>query len=348
MKILYGIQGTGNGHLTRAMELLPALEKRGKVDVLVSGMHSELALPVEPKYKLHGLGFVFGKKGGVDLVETYRKSKLKKFYREVKDFDLSSYDLILSDFEPITAWAAMRQERIAIGISNQAALLHPSVPKASSEDWVGRFIIRNYAPTPCYVGLSYHAYADHIYTPIIRSSLRTAELSNDGHYVVYLPSYADEKILKVLKHLPGHDFHVFSKHTTTAYRHEHIHVQPLNKERFEASVTSCAGVITAAGFGSTTEALYMGKKLLVVPQKNQFEQACNADALRGLGVTVMRSFKAKRLEQLSAWLNDAAAVQVAYPDQVEEMLDDAWMQLHTADDPYSNYLEREQYLLKSA
>lgn len=348
MKILYGIQGTGNGHLTRAMEILPALEKRGHVDVLVSGMQSELSLPVEPKFKMHGLGFVFGKKGGIDLIETYRKSNLKKFYREVKEFDLSGYDVILSDFEPITAWAAMQQDRIAIGISNQAALLHPSVPKASSEDWVGRFIIRNYAPTPCYVGLSYSAYAEHIYTPIIRTSLRSAEISNQGHYVVYLPSYSDKKIIKVLKQLPEYDFHVFSKHASSAYQQGHIHIQPLSKERFEATVTSCAGIITAAGFGSTTEALYMGKKLLVVPQKNQFEQACNAHALGELGVTVIRSFKQKHLEQIVAWLTDAAAVQVDYPDQVEALLDDAWVQLHTTDDPYSNYLEREQYLLKSA
>ncbi|MGL5401221.1 MAG: glycosyltransferase family protein, partial [Plesiomonas shigelloides] len=38
MKLLYGIQGTGNGHLSRARELVPALRAQGiRVDVLCSG-----------------------------------------------------------------------------------------------------------------------------------------------------------------------------------------------------------------------------------------------------------------------------------------------------------------------
>lgn len=348
MKILYGIQGTGNGHLTRAMEILPALAERGEVDVLVSGMHSELRLPVQPKFNLHGLGFVFGKSGGIDLIETYRKSRLKQFYREVRDLDVKAYDLILSDFEPVTAWAAMRQQRKAIGISNQASLLHSYVPHAKSEDLVGKFIIRNYAPTALYVGLSYRSYADHIYTPIIRQALRQAACSRQGHYVVYLPSYSDEKILKVLRELSGHHFHVFSKHAQISAKEAHIEIHPLNKERFEDLVSSCDGIITAAGFGTTTEALFMGKKLLVIPQKQQYEQACNAAALKGLGITVLKSFRKKRLAEIALWLNDVQAVSMNYPDRVGEMLDDALDQLDSVDDPYADYLEREQYLLKSA
>ena len=34
MKILYAIQGTGNGHLSRAKEIIPALMNRAQVDIL--------------------------------------------------------------------------------------------------------------------------------------------------------------------------------------------------------------------------------------------------------------------------------------------------------------------------
>ena len=37
MKILYAIQGTGNGHLSRARDIIPILQKKGDVDILVSG-----------------------------------------------------------------------------------------------------------------------------------------------------------------------------------------------------------------------------------------------------------------------------------------------------------------------
>ena len=40
MKILYGIQGTGNGHLSRAEEIVPILKKMAHVDVLISGNQS--------------------------------------------------------------------------------------------------------------------------------------------------------------------------------------------------------------------------------------------------------------------------------------------------------------------
>ena len=36
MKVLYAIQGTGNGHLSRAKDVIPALLKRVQVDILIS------------------------------------------------------------------------------------------------------------------------------------------------------------------------------------------------------------------------------------------------------------------------------------------------------------------------
>ena len=63
MKILYAIQGTGNGHLSRSMDIVPLLKQMGEVDVLVSGTQGDLSLPFQVKYVLHGFGFVFGKKG---------------------------------------------------------------------------------------------------------------------------------------------------------------------------------------------------------------------------------------------------------------------------------------------
>ena len=44
MKILYAIQGTGNGHISRANEIIPVLERRVTVDILMSGNESSLKL----------------------------------------------------------------------------------------------------------------------------------------------------------------------------------------------------------------------------------------------------------------------------------------------------------------
>ena len=45
MKILFAIQGTGNGHLSRAKEIIPYLIKYADVDLLVSGTQSQIELP---------------------------------------------------------------------------------------------------------------------------------------------------------------------------------------------------------------------------------------------------------------------------------------------------------------
>ena len=75
MKILYAIQGTGNGHLSRSMDIVPLLQQMAEVDVLVSGTQGDLALPFPVKYKFNGFGFIFGKSGGVDLWKSFYKSR---------------------------------------------------------------------------------------------------------------------------------------------------------------------------------------------------------------------------------------------------------------------------------
>ena len=55
MKILYAVQATGNGHISRAMELLPYLNEYGNTDIFLSGDNSNLAFDVPVKYRSKGL-----------------------------------------------------------------------------------------------------------------------------------------------------------------------------------------------------------------------------------------------------------------------------------------------------
>ena len=64
MKILYAIHRTGNGHISRARDIIPELQKKGVVDILISGPEADVELGYPVKYTLKGLSFVFGKKRG--------------------------------------------------------------------------------------------------------------------------------------------------------------------------------------------------------------------------------------------------------------------------------------------
>ena len=55
MKIFYAIQGTGNGHISRAEQLYPYLKKFGEVDFFLSGSNAQLETPLPIKYKSKGI-----------------------------------------------------------------------------------------------------------------------------------------------------------------------------------------------------------------------------------------------------------------------------------------------------
>jgi len=345
MRILYGIQGTGNGHLSRSREVIRALEKEAKVEVLISGGNPELDVGMKVHHRLQGLTFAFGTNGGIDLMRTLKKNRVKKFLKETAMFSLNKYDLIISDFEPVTARAAFQQNRSCIALSNQASLLFDEVPKAKKSDPVGQYIIKHYAPCSLNFGYSYRKYNDRVYTPVIRPELCSRVPFNRGHYTVYLPSYSIPKIKKVLGRLDAIRWEVFSREVDKPINLGKMTVFPLDAASFEESLLTCEGVVTAAGFGTTTEALYLGKKLLVIPQKNQYEQACNAKALRQMGVSVLKSLKSKHVELIEDWAERVQPVQMAYLDETEKLKNHLLSVHFNETDTYAEHLTRDQYLV---
>lgn len=320
MKILYAIQGTGNGHLSRAIEIIPHLQKKAKVDILISGIQADIQLPFEVKYRYYGLSFIFGKKGGVDLIQTYRKSRIKQLLKEIKELPVKQYDLVISDFEPVSCWAAKKAGIPCVGLSNQVAVLADGSPQPKKFDPIGKLVLRQYAPCDEEYGFHFQRYNPMIFTPIIRKKIREAVITNKKHYTVYLPSFDDDKIIRRLSQFKDYKFEVFSKHSKKGYNNKNIKIQPISEELFFNSLTSCAGVITGAGFGTTSEALYLGKKLLIIPMKMQFEQRCNAYALKKMGVSVIPSLKKKHLSTIENWLTEGSFIPVHYPDETEKII----------------------------
>lgn len=320
MKILYAIQGTGNGHLSRARDIVPLLQKHHDVDVLVSGTQADVELPFEVKYTYKGLSFVFGKSGGIDLLETYKRGNLKVLFMEIDCLPVQSYDLVLNDFEPVSAWACYQKNKLCISLSHQMAVLNKNAPQPRKSDIIGKAILKNYAPSQYQYGFHFKAYDDNIFTPVIRAQVRELKPEDKGHYTVYLPSYDDKRIIKILSQVKEVRWQVFSKHNKKAKKEKNIHIQPINNEDFVASMASSRGVLCGAGFETPAEALYLKKKLLVIPMKGQYEQQCNATALKDMGVPVIKSLKKKHLKTIIDWVDNDERVKVDYPDNTEQIL----------------------------
>jgi uncharacterized protein (TIGR00661 family) len=314
VKILYAIQGTGNGHIARAEEIAPLLNNFGKVDLFVSGSQADIKLPFPVKYKSTGLSFFFGKKGGIDFLKTFKNNSSKRVMREIKEFPVEKYDLVINDFEAITAWACHKRDVPCIALSHQFALLSPRSPRPKHFDPVGTWFLNNYAPVKDGVGFHFASYDENIFTPVIRERIRRMKPTDDGHYTVYLPAYDDKKLVKLLLRFPAIKWQLFSKHTNKPYHIGKLSVYPVNNEAFSISMASAHGVFCGAGFETPAEALYLKKKLLVVPMKNQYEQHFNAASLKQMGVPSIKKVNKKNLIKIGDWIESTTKVNVDYKE----------------------------------
>ncbi len=320
MKILYAIQGTGNGHLARATEIVPILKTMADTDVLVSGTQADLKVPFKIDYRFSGMSFIVGQKGGVDILKTIQKMSVIQFLRDIRNLRIEQYDLVISDFEPVSAWACWLQNKECIGLSHQNAVLHPSAPQPDFSDWFGKHILKHYAPSTYQYGFNFKAASPDIFPPVIRSSIRRAESTFKPHFTVYLPAYSDQQIQDVLLKVPDTSWEVFSKHSTHEYHVENIYFRPISLEGFTESFLNCTGLLCTAGFEGPAEAIFMGKKLCVIPMKKQYEQYCNAAYLKSMGIKVLDHFT-NSAPELQDWVQNSEALRIRFPELTHVILE---------------------------
>ena len=361
MKILYGIQGTGNGHISRARTFVPMLKKLAEVDVLLSGTSSEVSLGSPVRFRVHGLGYTFGKKGGIDFIDSARKLRLVRLVRDIASLPVHEYDFVISDFEPVSARAATRAGKMCIGLSHQAAFLSPRSPRPTRRSLIGEYLFRHYAPCSHYIGFHYQRYDRNIFTPVIGSEIRHIEKehcttsvdpqenllektpgaclelavkkngsgSGSGrqkapltrqHATVYLPSYDDKFLVPILEQISHVDWHIFSKTAEHPYRRGHVQVHPVDFTAYTESLATCSWLVCGAGFETPSEALHLGKPILTVPMAWQYEQQCNAAALKQMGVTVLSTVDERFMRVLCNWMERAETLKITYPDYTEAVI----------------------------
>ncbi len=321
MKILYAIQGTGNGHISRAREIVPLLQQYGELDLLVSGTQAEVSLAQPLKYQYHGFSFVFGTKGGVDKWATLKLMNLPQLWKDMHNLPLKQYDLIINDFEPVSAWACRLQKIPSVSLSHQCSFVSPNTPRP--EKWnYAEWLFKYYSPTTYHIGFHFERYADFIHTPVIRSEIRNMKTSNLGHYTVYLPAYDDKTLLKHLGRAKDVEWHIFSKRQKTPFREGNVQIFPVNNQAFNTSLASSAGLLTGGGFEGPAEALFLQKKVMMIPMTGQYEQRCNALSASRLGVPVVNEIDEHFDTHLSNWLNDDTRIQVDFPDETARIVHD--------------------------
>lgn len=268
IRIAYSCAGEGFGHAARLVALAPLLEERYEMHYFVpEGLKRflEEKLPSFTFYPLPHFSFV-KKEDRVQWIATSFKTvpQLIHFRAEVKKLQTNLRKLriqaVLSDYDPYLSWAAKGAGIPVMQIN------HPGIISRS-------FPINPFGWIPALVSLFLEGpWTERIHIsffqgdvgPLFRHSLFKYPIADGGYVLVNLkPAYRDP-VLGVLRSMSGIQYKVF----------------PTKDGNFEEALAGCSAVLSSAGHQIITEALILGKPILVIPQKGQYEQQLNAWMLK--------------------------------------------------------------------
>jgi uncharacterized protein (TIGR00661 family) len=321
MKIFYAVQATGNGHISRAIELLPYLQRYGTVDIFLSGNNAHLPVNAPVRYRSKGLSLYYNPTGGLDYWKMLRGFHPLHLRKEINDLPVENYDLVINDFEFITAAACARKKITSIQVGHQASFQSDLTPRPANRNLVGEWILKNYARATHYLGLHFEAYDDFILPPVIKQDILDAEPVDKGHITVYLPSCSGsylEKIFQSFRHL---SFHIFLKEVKQITIKGNLTMLPVDRQLFNKSLIECHGIITGGGFETPAEALCLGKKIITIPTRGQYEQQCNAVALEQMGVRSIRQIDPSFGLTLEQWMETSNMPRFNYSNSIPQLID---------------------------
>ena len=292
--ILYGVNGEGAGHSTRAKEVITHLIGRGHAvhivsfdrgltnlrkdfDVTeISGWHIEYVNNQVRYQRTIAKNLLTARKTAASV------ARLKDLIDEKK------IDLVVTDFEPLSCHAGRRKRLPVISIDNQHCLTHTDVtyPKqyrrdATAAKMVTRLMVQK---ANAYLVTSFFEAKvtkpnTFLFPPILRECVLKAKPRQGEHILVYVTSPAPElaKLLSCVRaSFVAYGFGREGQDGNILFKKPSL-------DEFFADLISAKAIIANAGFSLVTEALHLGKPYLAVPVEHQFEQIFNAYWLDKVG-----------------------------------------------------------------
>ena len=320
MHILYGIATTGNGHISRSKIIINALKKRGhSIDVILSGREEKNLFDIDElkPYQIKK-GFTFSNnKGRISYIKTVLKSNLLEFLDDVKSVK-NVYDLVITDFDPISAYAAKKYKIPCMGIGHQYSF-YEDIPMTNKMKFSSMFFPKIYAPVNFSIPFHFHHFNQPILPPfidpILHNRIDKEKIGDD--VLVYLPWENLNDIIAILEKV-SRDFIVYTN-VKDIKEIENITLKPFSNKNFKYDLLRCRCLITNAGFQLTSEALFLGKPILCKPQKGQPEQEHNAKILDDLGyATVSQEINAATIKD---WLHSSNNIKIDFSNPIDVIVD---------------------------
>jgi uncharacterized protein (TIGR00661 family) len=285
--ILYGVNGEGAGHSTRAKEVLTHLVDQGHAVHVASfdrGL-SNLKLHFDVT-EIYGFRFSYVN-NRVRYERTIAKNLLTvrqaaKSLTQLEDLiEEKKIDLVITDFEPLTCHVGHKRKLPVISIDNQHCLTNTvvSYPKQYRRDAAAaKLVTRLMTPhADAYLVISFFAAPvrkrnTFLFPPLLRQEILGATPTEGDHVLVYVtsPAPALAKLLGTVRcSFVAYGFGREGQDGNVMFKKPSL-------DGFFADLVSARAIVANSGFSLVTEALHLGKPYLAVPVSHQFEQIFNA------------------------------------------------------------------------
>ena len=306
-KIIYAVAGEGFGHSSRSHLIGQRFIEAGHDVMFVGSQKSLLYLKQyfgERVQEIFGLSFAY-QNGRIDKSETLKKNLLKlpkgnKQNDELfkKHFEPFKPDLVISDFEPFSAWWAWRNRVPFISIDHEHMLTLCKL-EHTSKNWFSR--ITAGVVTEChYIGAVAYIIINFFKTdlridsailapPIVRPIVTALEPRQGEYILVYSTiGKGEDQLRTVLHELAPQKFYIygFNKSIGDPGEYKNCIFKKRSTEAFLADLAAARGVIASAGFSLISECMYLKKKMLLLPLAGQYEQIINAHYIQKLGLGI--------------------------------------------------------------
>lgn len=307
-RIIYALSGQGRGHASRVMAVSDELRARGHEILFCCGGTAReiLTMKDEPVIAVPSLRQVM-EGNEVRVLDTLRSNwqaivNLDAIVSSLADrFAACEPDLVITDFEAFSHRAASRLGVPVISFNHQQIVTETrySLPvkyrlDALLTELAVRLIVPHKPELTLITSFFYPKLRSPETTvlvpPIIRPAVQELTPTRGEHVLVYY-NHTDgaEHVLQTLREVDV-PFIVYNFDRPAGRRqYPNVRFKEPCIDEFLNDLASSRAVISTAGFTLTSETLYLGKPLLVAPNRGIFEQTLNALFLErdGLGAAVM-------------------------------------------------------------
>ena len=296
MKILFGVQTEGNGHITQCIATKQYLQSQG-IEVTTAFAAKKkrgLSKYFTDEFNVidyDGFDFVFDNVGRVVIWKTIVKNTFElprlivSFIKICVIIQKEKPDAIFNYYEPLVGLTALFFKNIKyVSFGHQYAMdsvIYPRINGYIVQKLFLSIINKITSIRAKIVALSYYEFNDAtmiVSPPILRAESYSISDKKEDFVLVYL---MNEDMLPQLisqaKKYPDINIQCFTKLTKQYDELPNLKLFNLDGKLFQEKMKVCKAVVCSGGFETSAEAIYQNKPLLMIPMPNHYEQHANCN-----------------------------------------------------------------------